>query len=125
MLHARRRLASLLLLTTMMCPAAALAQDAGAAPPVQTPPTGDAAGDETAIEAPGTEAQTGVPHHRSRQQPGFHERAHMLKALGLAIMARKEELYELNYETGATRNDGWIDIEIGQACIFFLRLLVT
>jgi oxepin-CoA hydrolase/3-oxo-5,6-dehydrosuberyl-CoA semialdehyde dehydrogenase len=27
----------------------------------------------------------------------FHERAHMLKALGLAIMARKEELYELSY----------------------------
>ena len=27
----------------------------------------------------------------------FHERARMIKALGLAIMARKEELYELNY----------------------------
>src|SRR6476469_2655822 len=43
----------------------------------------------------------------------FHERARMLKALGLAIMARKEELYELNYLTGATRKDGWIDIEGG------------
>ena len=30
-----------------------------------------------------------------------------------AIMARKEELYELNYQTGATRKDGWIDIEGG------------
>src|SRR4029079_2946277 len=39
----------------------------------------------------------------------FHERARMLKALGQAIMARKEELYELNYLTGATRKDGWID----------------
>src|SRR6476659_8537362 len=29
----------------------------------------------------------------------FHERARMIKALGLAIMARKEELYELNYLT--------------------------
>ncbi|HEX8585815.1 MAG TPA: phenylacetic acid degradation bifunctional protein PaaZ [Allosphingosinicella sp.] len=48
----------------------------------------------------------------------FHERAHMLKALGLAIMARKEELYELNYETGATRNDGWIDIEGGAGTLF-------
>ena len=38
----------------------------------------------------------------------------MLKALGLAIMARKEELYELNYLTGATRKDGWIDIEGGK-----------
>jgi oxepin-CoA hydrolase / 3-oxo-5,6-dehydrosuberyl-CoA semialdehyde dehydrogenase len=26
----------------------------------------------------------------------FHERARMIKALGLAIMNRKEELYELN-----------------------------
>ncbi|GAA4008111.1 phenylacetic acid degradation bifunctional protein PaaZ [Sphingomonas humi] len=43
----------------------------------------------------------------------FHQRARMLKALGLAIMAAKEELYELNYATGATRRDGWIDIEGG------------
>jgi oxepin-CoA hydrolase/3-oxo-5,6-dehydrosuberyl-CoA semialdehyde dehydrogenase len=48
----------------------------------------------------------------------FHERAHMLKALGLAIMARKEELYELSYETGATRMDGWIDIEGGAGTLF-------
>jgi oxepin-CoA hydrolase/3-oxo-5,6-dehydrosuberyl-CoA semialdehyde dehydrogenase len=43
----------------------------------------------------------------------FHERARMIKGLGLAILARKEELYELNYQTGATRKDGWIDIEGG------------
>src|SRR5689334_16044205 len=48
----------------------------------------------------------------------FHERARMLKALGLAIMARKEELYELNYQTGATRKDGWIDIEGGAGTLF-------
>jgi oxepin-CoA hydrolase/3-oxo-5,6-dehydrosuberyl-CoA semialdehyde dehydrogenase len=43
----------------------------------------------------------------------FHERARMIKGLGLAILARKEDLYELNYQTGATRKDGWIDIEGG------------
>ena len=43
----------------------------------------------------------------------FHERARMLKGLGLAIMERKEELYALNPLTGATRKDGWIDIEGG------------
>ncbi len=43
----------------------------------------------------------------------FHERARLIKGLGLAIMTRKEELYELNYLTGATRKDGWIDIEGG------------
>ncbi|HET9812836.1 MAG TPA: phenylacetic acid degradation bifunctional protein PaaZ, partial [Sphingomicrobium sp.] len=48
----------------------------------------------------------------------FHERARMLKALGLAIMARKEELYELSYSTGATRKDGWIDIEGGVGTLF-------
>ncbi|HEX8442712.1 MAG TPA: phenylacetic acid degradation bifunctional protein PaaZ [Allosphingosinicella sp.] len=48
----------------------------------------------------------------------FHERAHMLKALGQAIMARKEELYELSYSTGATRTDSWIDIEGGAGTLF-------
>jgi oxepin-CoA hydrolase / 3-oxo-5,6-dehydrosuberyl-CoA semialdehyde dehydrogenase len=48
----------------------------------------------------------------------FHERAWMLKDLANAIMARKEELYELNYQTGATRNDGWIDIEGGAGTLF-------
>ncbi|MEO6433703.1 MAG: aldehyde dehydrogenase family protein, partial [Sphingomicrobium sp.] len=43
----------------------------------------------------------------------FHQRARMLKGLGLAIMARKEELYALNPLSGATRKDGWIDIEGG------------
>ena len=48
----------------------------------------------------------------------FHDRAHMLKALGTALMARKEELYELNYLTGATRADGWVDIEGGAGTLF-------
>ena len=48
----------------------------------------------------------------------FHQRARIIKGLGLAIMARKEELYELNYQTGATRKDGWIDIEGGAGTLF-------
>jgi oxepin-CoA hydrolase/3-oxo-5,6-dehydrosuberyl-CoA semialdehyde dehydrogenase len=43
----------------------------------------------------------------------FHERAAMLKALGQALMARKDEFYALSTATGATRNDSWIDIEGG------------
>ena len=43
----------------------------------------------------------------------FHQRARIIKGLGLAILARKEELYQLNIATGATRKDGWIDIEGG------------
>ncbi|MEA3047267.1 MAG: oxepin-CoA hydrolase / 3-oxo-5,6-dehydrosuberyl-CoA semialdehyde dehydrogenase [Sphingomonadales bacterium] len=48
----------------------------------------------------------------------FHERAWMLKDLANAVMARKEELYELSYATGATRADSWIDIEGGAGTLF-------
>ena len=48
----------------------------------------------------------------------FHDRAWMLKALAQAVMARKEELYELSYNSGATRTDGWIDIEGGAGTLF-------
>ena len=48
----------------------------------------------------------------------FHERARMLKALAQALMARKDELYELSYSTGATKVDGWIDIEGGAGTFF-------
>jgi oxepin-CoA hydrolase/3-oxo-5,6-dehydrosuberyl-CoA semialdehyde dehydrogenase len=48
----------------------------------------------------------------------FHQRALMVKALAQAIMDRKEELYELNWATGATRQDGWIDIEGGAGTLF-------
>ena len=53
-----------------------------------------------------------------RRRPGaaqltFHERAAMLKALGQALMAMKEEFYAESLATGATRADGWVDIEGG------------
>ena len=48
----------------------------------------------------------------------FHERAGIVKALAQAIMDKKEELYQLNFHTGATRKDGWIDIEGGAGALF-------
>src|SRR5436305_14799784 len=60
-------------------------------------------------------SEIGAP---TRRKLRVHDRARMVKALGLAIMARKEELYELNYQTGATRKDGWIDIEGGAGTLF-------
>ena len=48
----------------------------------------------------------------------FHARAKMLKGLGDAIMARKDELYALSYETGANKSDSWIDIEGGAGTLF-------
>mgnify|MGYP001812868938 CR=1 FL=1 len=52
------------------------------------------------------------------RQMTFHERASMIKGLGKAIMERKEALYALNAHSGATRKDGWIDIEGGAGTLF-------
>ncbi|MBG6177480.1 oxepin-CoA hydrolase/3-oxo-5,6-dehydrosuberyl-CoA semialdehyde dehydrogenase [Labrenzia sp. EL_208] len=43
----------------------------------------------------------------------IHERALMLKAVGLKLMELKEEFYLENFATGATRKDGWVDIDGG------------
>lgn len=43
----------------------------------------------------------------------IHERALMMKALGLRLLEGKEEFYALSTATGATRSDSWIDIEGG------------
>ncbi|MFZ5609658.1 MAG: phenylacetic acid degradation bifunctional protein PaaZ [Pseudomonadota bacterium] len=52
------------------------------------------------------------------QKYSFHDRARMLKALAQAVMARKQELYELSYATGATQADSWIDIDGGAGTLF-------
>ena len=74
---------------------------------------GSGAPDATAMLAHAR--QVGGPALRSLT---FHDRAKMLKALAEAIMTRKEELYELSFDTGATRADGWIDIEGGAGTLF-------
>ncbi len=43
----------------------------------------------------------------------FQARAQRLKALAAYLAERKEVLYALSHHTGATRADGWIDIEGG------------
>ncbi len=48
----------------------------------------------------------------------IHERAYMVKDLALALSERKEELYALNPHSGATRRDGWVDIEGGNMTLF-------
>ena len=48
----------------------------------------------------------------------FQQRAATLKALAKLIIERKEELYAISHHTGATRNDGWIDIEGGSGTLF-------
>jgi len=50
----------------------------------------------------------------------FHERAALLKRLAQHLMEHKEALYALSFDTGATRNDGWVDIEGGIGTVFTL-----
>jgi oxepin-CoA hydrolase/3-oxo-5,6-dehydrosuberyl-CoA semialdehyde dehydrogenase len=48
----------------------------------------------------------------------FHQRADLLKKLGQYLTERKEELYGLSFQTGATRADSMIDIDGGIGTLF-------
>ena len=78
-----------------------------------------ATGDPVAvIDSSGLDFAAALAHGRDVAGPRlramtFHDRAAMLKALGLALMAGKEEFYAESLKTGATRADGWVDIEGG------------
>ena len=70
------------------------------------------------IDAGGIDHAAALAYARERGGPAlramtFHQRALMLKALGQALMAVKEEFYALSTLTGATRSDSWIDIDGG------------
>jgi oxepin-CoA hydrolase/3-oxo-5,6-dehydrosuberyl-CoA semialdehyde dehydrogenase len=48
----------------------------------------------------------------------FHERAARLKALAQYLNERRDPLYELSYDTGATKSDSTIDIDGGIGTLF-------
>lgn len=48
----------------------------------------------------------------------FEERGRMLRNLALYLLHKKEQFYEVSYQTGATRSDSWIDIEGGIGNLF-------
>jgi oxepin-CoA hydrolase/3-oxo-5,6-dehydrosuberyl-CoA semialdehyde dehydrogenase len=52
------------------------------------------------------------------RQMTIHDRANMLKALAKYLLDKKERFYEVSASTGATRADGWIDIEGGIGTVF-------
>ena len=43
----------------------------------------------------------------------FHQRAELLKKLAQYISERKDQLYKLSFQTGATRTDNMIDVDGG------------
>ena len=48
----------------------------------------------------------------------FRERGAMLKALALHLREHLEKLYQVSYQTGATKADSWVDIEGGIGNLF-------
>ena len=50
----------------------------------------------------------------------FHDRARMLKAVAMYLLARKQALYDLSFDTGATLSDHQIDVDggIGTMLVF-------
>ncbi len=52
------------------------------------------------------------------RQMTIHQRANMLKALAIFLMDKKEDFYAISAKTGATRSDGWVDIEGGIGTVF-------
>jgi len=58
---------------------------------------------------------TGGPALR---QMTIHDRANMLKALAKYLLDKKEDFYAISAKTGATRADGWVDIEGGIGTVF-------
>ena len=62
-------------------------------------------------------------HARTVGLPGlmaldFQQRAKRLTALAKHLNEHKEQLYAISAHTGATRADGWIDIEGGAGTLF-------
>ncbi|USI26447.1 phenylacetic acid degradation bifunctional protein PaaZ [Alteromonas macleodii] len=48
----------------------------------------------------------------------FHQRAKLLKSLGIYLLEQKELFYTCSIGTGTTRKDAWIDIEGGIGTLF-------
>jgi oxepin-CoA hydrolase/3-oxo-5,6-dehydrosuberyl-CoA semialdehyde dehydrogenase len=55
---------------------------------------------------------------RNLRQLTFHQRAAMLKKLAEYLNERKEPLYKLSFQTGATRTDAMIDVDGGIGTLF-------
>src|SRR5574343_330794 len=64
-------------------------------------------------------AINGQPVARTHaEELDFQQRAAILKALAKHLNERKEQLYAVSAQTGATRADSWIDIEGGTGTLF-------
>src|SRR6187549_1366572 len=56
--------------------------------------------------------------NRNLRKMTFHERGRMLKELALHLRKHLDKFYSISYKTGATKADGWVDIEGGIGNLF-------
>ena len=87
---------------------------------VRNPINGDVI---THVSSQGVDFARVLAHGRDKGGSGLreltlHERGNLLKELGKYLTARKEDLYAISALTGATRADGWVDIEGGAGTLF-------
>ncbi|MFL6096541.1 MAG: aldehyde dehydrogenase family protein, partial [Blastococcus sp.] len=83
-------------------------------------PVADAVTGETVarVSSTGLDVPAMLDHARSVGGPAlreltFHQRAGLLKALALRLMADKDEFYAISHRTGATDRDNAVDIDGG------------
>ncbi|SFS09442.1 oxepin-CoA hydrolase / 3-oxo-5,6-dehydrosuberyl-CoA semialdehyde dehydrogenase [Agrococcus baldri] len=94
--------------------------DASDATVVRDASTGD---EVVRVSASGLDTAAALEHARTIGQHSlapltFHQRAILLKQFALALTERKQELYELSYRAGATKQDSWVDIDGGIGVLF-------
>ncbi|MFT6288942.1 MAG: oxepin-CoA hydrolase/3-oxo-5,6-dehydrosuberyl-CoA semialdehyde dehydrogenase [Halieaceae bacterium] len=82
------------------------------------------------VTTEGVDFSSAVKHAREVGGPAlramtFHDRAAALKAMAKDLMAKKEAFYEVSAKTGASRSDGWVDIEGGIGTVFTYASLVA
>ncbi|MEN0083265.1 MAG: phenylacetic acid degradation bifunctional protein PaaZ [Leifsonia sp.] len=97
-----------------------------------TPDTEDGAADVldastgeliTRVSTAGLDLGGALEHARTAGQRSlgeltFHQRALLLKQLAQALTERKDDLYALSAQAGATRSDAWIDVDGGIGALF-------
>lgn len=59
-----------------------------------------------------------MPAEKNLRRLTFHQRADLLKKLAQYLTERKEQLYQLSFQTGATRTDNFIDVDGGIGTLF-------
>ncbi|GAA2067563.1 phenylacetic acid degradation bifunctional protein PaaZ [Leifsonia soli] len=77
----------------------------------------------TRVSTAGLDLADALEHARTVGQRSlgaltFHQRALLLKQLAQALTERKDELYALSAQAGATRADAWIDVDGGIGAMF-------